>query len=173
MKHPRSSIPSNVNFSSSWSHRKEEKKRQKRSKEKDFAWSKVENHHAVCDCTYTSVPDMFSGRNFCGYLTLQFFPNRKILQNIVPAINGYNKVVNCAINFTPLCSCRTGARPLSFYAYGSLNHHTMRTQNYSKWSKHGRKKSFFPQDKNERLLFFAGNLIHGLSRVVLCSSAFE
>ena len=32
------------------------------------------------------------GRNFCGYLILRFFPNRKNSQNIVPANNSNNKV---------------------------------------------------------------------------------
>ena len=31
------------------------------------------------------------GRNFCGYLILRFFPNRKNSQNIVPANNSNNK----------------------------------------------------------------------------------
>ena len=33
------------------------------------------------------------GRNFCGYLILRFFPNRKNSQNIVPANNSNNKVL--------------------------------------------------------------------------------
>ena len=32
------------------------------------------------------------GRNFCEYLILRFFPNRKNSQNIVPANNSNNKV---------------------------------------------------------------------------------
>ena len=34
------------------------------------------------------------GRNFCGYLILRFFPNRKNSQNIVPANNSNNKVLS-------------------------------------------------------------------------------
>ena len=34
------------------------------------------------------------GRNFCGYLILRFFLNRKNSQNIVPANNSNNKVPN-------------------------------------------------------------------------------
>ena len=63
---PRSSITSNVTFSSSWCidgtgtrSPKEGKKRQKLSKEKDYAWSKVENHHAVCNCIYIRVHDIW------------------------------------------------------------------------------------------------------------------
>ena len=91
VKLPRSSISSNVTFSSSWWHRKEEKKRQKRSKEKDYAWSKMENHHTVCDYIHQSA--RYVGRNFCGYLILRFFPNRKNSQNKVPANNCSRKVV--------------------------------------------------------------------------------
>ena len=34
------------------------------------------------------------GRNFCGYLILRFFPNRKNSQNIVSANNSNNKVIS-------------------------------------------------------------------------------
>ena len=63
---------------------------QKQSRENHYACSKVENltqlrlfihHSAWC-----------IGRNFCGYLILRFFPNRKNSQNIVPANNSNNKV---------------------------------------------------------------------------------
>ena len=47
-------------------------------------------HHAVCDCVHQSAWSV--GRNFCGYLNLRFFPNRKNSQNIVPANNSNNKV---------------------------------------------------------------------------------
>ena len=61
---------------------KEEKKRQKWSKEKDYAWSKMENHHAVCDCIY-----QYQGCLICWQVLnfAIFFPNRKNSQNIVPA----------------------------------------------------------------------------------------
>ena len=49
-------------------------------------------HHAVCDCTYTRVPDVsveiFAGTYFA------IFPNRKNSQNIVPANNSNNKVLD-------------------------------------------------------------------------------
>ena len=35
----------------------------------------------------------YVGRNFCGYLILRIFPNRKNSQNIVPANNSNNKVL--------------------------------------------------------------------------------
>ena len=38
------------------------------------------------------TPQWCVGRNFCGYLILRFFPNRKNSQNIVPANNSNNKV---------------------------------------------------------------------------------
>ena len=44
---------------------------------------------------HTCTPDQMAwyvGRNFCGYLILRFFPNRKNSQNIVPANNSNNKV---------------------------------------------------------------------------------
>ena len=43
----------------------------------------------------TSDPAWCVGRNFCGYLILRFFSNRKTLQNIVPANNSNNKVNLC------------------------------------------------------------------------------
>ena len=51
----------------------------------------MENHHAALWlCIHHSA--WYVGRNFCGYLILRFFPNRKNSQNIVPANNSNNKV---------------------------------------------------------------------------------
>ena len=85
------------------------KERQKWSKEKDYAWSKMENHAALW--LYIHHSAWYVGRIFCGYLTLRFFPNRKNSQNIVhvPANNSNNKVI-CTL----------------FYP-GSLSKHTVPT----------------------------------------------
>ena len=66
-------------------------------KENGYACFKMENQflilHAWC-----------VGRNFCGYLILRFFPNRKNSQNIVPANNSNNKVrVATALRASPRC----------------------------------------------------------------------
>ena len=68
-------------------HGKEEKKR---NDQRERSWIQVENHHAVCGCINQSV--RYFDRNFCGYLILRFFQNRKNSQNIVPANNSNIKV---------------------------------------------------------------------------------
>ena len=44
------------------------------------------------------------GRNFCGYLILRFFPNRKNSQNIVPANNSNNKVAHLPLRVNLVAS---------------------------------------------------------------------
>ena len=86
-KLPWSSISSNVTFSSSWWHGKEEKKRQKRSKRMVMHVLKGKPVsdlilHAWC-----------VGRNFCGYLILRFFSKSQNSENVVPANNSNSKVI--------------------------------------------------------------------------------
>ena len=54
-----------------------EKPRQKQSKKNECACCKEENHHAVCDCIYTRVPDMLKKflrvLNFVIFSDLQIF----------------------------------------------------------------------------------------------------
>ena len=68
---------------------KEEKKRQKRSKRKimDPKWKTITQFVVVFNLSVRCVD-----RNFCGYLILRFFQNRKNSQNIVPANNSNIKV---------------------------------------------------------------------------------
>ena len=131
----------------------------------------METHHAVCDCKYIHHSAWYvQWQRFLRELNFAICSKAEKFAKYSAVVNSNNEVVNCAINFTPLHSRMTGARPLSFN--GSLNHRTMRTQNYSKWSRHGRNKHFLYRTKTNDYFLFSGNLIPGLSRV-LCSLAFE
>ena len=95
-----SSMSSNVTFLSLWWRGKKAKKTQKQSRENDYACSKVENLTQLRLFIHQSA--WCVGRNFCGYLILRFFPNRKNSQNIVPANNSNNKVAYFPPNCYPL-----------------------------------------------------------------------
>ena len=92
--------------------RKGRKERQKRSKENDYACSKVENRWSRSLWLYIHHGAWCDGRNFCGYLILRFFPNRKNSQNIVPANNSNNKVFVICVSFRRVCCWQlsTGTR---------------------------------------------------------------
>ena len=90
VKLPRS-ISSNVTFASSWWHGKEVKKGRNDQKRMIIHVPKWQTSRSLWLYIHQSARCV--GRNFCGYLFLRFFPNRKNSQNIVPANNSNNKVM--------------------------------------------------------------------------------
>ena len=95
-------MSSNVTLLSSWWHGKKEKRRQKRSTGNYSHVPKWKTSRSFW--LYIHHGTWRDGRNFCGYLILRFFPNRKNSQNIVPANNSNNKVrALCRIGTTWHC----------------------------------------------------------------------
>ena len=84
------SISSKVTFASSWWHGKEVKKGRNDQKRLVMHVSKWQTSRSLWLYIHQSARCV--GRNFCGYLILRFFPNRKNSQNIVPANNSNIKV---------------------------------------------------------------------------------